>query len=200
MLVGELMTRDVLTVQVGSTLQEAVRLMAGHRITAVPVLDSTGRVVGILSEADVLRRYTAADPRAHLRRPEPESAPWPRLVEEAMTAAPDTTAPGADVADVARRMAHHGWKSVPVVDDTGALAGLLSRSDVILALTTSDAVIRAQVLSDLAEAGRPQWTVAVEDGTVTIHGAEGPDDVRLGRDIAATARGVRRVVVAAPPD
>lgn len=196
-LVRELMTREVRTVVRDTALDSALREMARRRVTSLPVVDRDGRVVGILSEADVLRRYASADPRAHLR-PAAPAPPWPRAVEEVMTPEVGTTGEGADVADVAREMARHGWKSVPVVDDEGRLVGLLSRSDVLAALTTGDDAIREEVQRELAALGRSDWVVTVTGGVVTVTGVGGPDDARLARDVAATARGVRGVVIPTP--
>ncbi|MGL5860662.1 MAG: CBS domain-containing protein, partial [Phycicoccus sp.] len=153
-----------------------------------------GRVVGVVSEADVLRRLAVHDPRAHLR---PASSPpqLPRTVDEVMTREVGTTVETADVVDVAAEMGRHGWKSVPVVDDHGGLVGLLSRSEVLAAFTTPDDVIRTRLERELADVGHPEWRLTVEEGVVTVRGVVGPDDARLARDVAATARGVRGVVV-----
>ncbi|MGL5853517.1 MAG: CBS domain-containing protein [Phycicoccus sp.] len=193
-LVRELMTREVLTVVPHTAVDDVVRTMAEHRITALPVVDRLGRVVGVVSEADVLRRLAVHDPRAHLR---PASSPpqLPRTVDEVMTREVGTTVETADVVDVAAEMGRHGWKSVPVVDDHGGLVGLLSRSEVLAAFTTPDDVIRTRLERELADVGHPEWRLTVEEGVVTVRGVVGPDDARLARDVAATARGVRGVVV-----
>ncbi|MGL4176268.1 MAG: CBS domain-containing protein [Dermatophilaceae bacterium] len=193
-LVRELMTREVLTVVPRTPVNEVVRTMAERRITALPVVDRSGRVVGVVSEADVLRRLAVPDPRARLR-PASSPPPLPHTVDEVMTREVGTTVETADVVDVAAEMARHGWKSVPVVDDAGRLVGLLSRSEVLAAFTTPDDVIRADLERELAGIGHPEWALTVEEGVVTVRGVDGPDDARLARDVAATARGVRGVVI-----
>ena len=67
MLVSELMTTNVVAVDTECPLDAAVRLLADRGVSALPVVDRSGLVVGILSEADVLRLHLAADTRAHLR-------------------------------------------------------------------------------------------------------------------------------------
>ena len=196
MLVRELVTRDVVHVRDTSQLDAAVRVLAEQRVSALPVVDSTGRVVGILSEADVLRLHVSADPRAHLRPvADAPAEPWPATVEEVMSPDPVVAHEGSDVADVARVLADTGWKSLPVVDGDHALVGLVSRSDVIRELSTRDADIWLRVMRDLARLDRAGWTVAVSRGVVTVSGVRAGRDARLVAAVAATAPGVRDVVV-----
>jgi CBS domain-containing protein len=193
-LVGELMSRSVARVHVATSLREAVGLLGERRVSALPVVDDEDRVVGILSEADVLALQTAADPRSRLRPPDPPS-PWPEAVGAVMTPDPVVAHEGSDVAHVGQLMADTGWKSLPVVDDRGALVGMVSRSDVIRALATRDELIRDRVLRDLAQLSGRGWRVEVADGVVTVLGVETEPDGRLATAIASTAPGVRRVVI-----
>ena len=196
MLVKELVTRDVAHVRDTSALDAAVRVLAEQRVSALPVVDSTGRVVGILSEADVLRLHVSADPRAHLRPVEDAPAePWPATVREVMSPDPVVAHEGSDVADVARVLADTGWKSLPVVDGDHALVGMVSRSDVIRELSTRDADIWLRVVRDLARLDRAGWTVSVSRGVVTVNGVRAGRDAQLVAAVAATGPGVRDVVV-----
>ena len=97
MLVRELLTHDVASVREDSALDVAVQVLATRHISALPVVDAAERVVGILSEADVLRLHVGADPRARLRPVDDEAQPWPLTVREVMSADP-VVAPGSDVA------------------------------------------------------------------------------------------------------
>ena len=198
MLVRELVTRDVAHVREASALDSAIRVLAEQRVSALPVVDVTGRVVGILSEADVLRLHLSADPRAHLRPVMDEPAePWPATVAEVMSPDPVVAHEGSDVAEVARVLADTGWKSLPVVDAEHALLGMVSRSDVIRALSTRDADIWLRVVRDLGRLDRPGWTVSVSvsRGVVTVTGVPAGPDAQLAAAVASTAPGVRDVVV-----
>jgi CBS domain-containing protein len=196
MLVRELVTRDVAHVREASALDSAIRVLAEQRVSALPVVDVTGRVVGILSEADVLRLHLSADPRAHLRPVVDEpTEPWPVTVAEVMSPDPVVAHEGSDVAEVARVLADTGWKSLPVVDAEHALVGMVSRSDVIRALSTRDADIWLRVVRDLGRLDQPGWTVSVSRGVVTVTGVPAGPDAQLAAAVASTAPGVRDVVV-----
>jgi CBS domain-containing protein len=201
-LVSELMTSDVVAVDTECPLDAAVRLLADRRVSALPVVDRSGLVVGILSEADVLRLHLAADSRAHLRplaATTTEEAAWPRFVDAVMTPDPVTVHRGADVSEVAACMADTGWKSIPVVDDHGALCGIVSRSDVIRVLGRADAEIWTQVVHDIASVAGEGCTVQVHRGVVTLSGLASESAARVAAAIASTAPGVRSVVVDSTP-
>jgi CBS domain-containing protein len=202
MLVRELVTRDVAFVHDWSALDAAVRVMAEQHVSALPVVDASGCLVGILSEADILRLHLSADPRAHLRPIEDEAhaAPWPATVGEVMSADPFVVHEGTDIAEVARTLADTGWKSLPVVDRDHALVGMVSRSDVIRVLSTRDADIWLRVVRDLAQLDRPEWTTMVSRGVVTLTGVRAGKDAQLAAAVAATAPGVRDVLVVAESD
>jgi CBS domain-containing protein len=194
-LVRELLTRDVASVEEDSALDVAVQVLAARHISALPVVDAGERVVGILSEADVLRLHVGADPRARLRPVDDEAQPWPLTVREVMSADPVVAHAGSDVAAVAQVLADTGWKSLPVVDDHGCLVGIVSRSDIIGALSASDSDISQHLEREFAELGRPEWTASVSRGVVTIAGVGTGREARLARAVAATGPGVRAVVV-----
>ncbi|KRF29754.1 HPP family protein [Phycicoccus sp. Soil802] len=201
MLVRELLTRDVVQVRDTSALDAAVRVLAEQRVSALPVVDATGRLVGILSEADVLRLHVSADPRAHLRPVDDGPAePWPATVGEVMSADPVVAHESSDVADVARILADMGWKSLPVVRGDGRLAGMVSRSDVIRALSSRDADIWLRVVRDFAELDQSTWRASVSRGVVTVTGVRPGGDARLAAALVATAPGVRDVVIEAETD
>ena len=198
MLVRELLTREVAAVRENCSLDAAVRILAERGVSALPVVDHQDRVVGIVSEADVLRLCLAEDPRAHLRlpvAPDPAGAAWPATVSEVMTPEPVTAHEGTDASEVARLLADTGWKSLPVVDDHGVLVGMVSRSDVIRSLSTNDAEIWLHVVRDFAHIDRAAWEVRVARGVVTVSGVEPGREARLAAAIAATAPGARGVVV-----
>ncbi len=196
MLVREVMTRSALSLPVDATTDEALHLLVGARVSCLPVVDDAGRVVGVVSESDLLRAPLEHDPRAHAR-PSVQPPARPRQVRDVMTGDPFTTHERADVADVAVLFGERGWKSIPVVDD-GRLVGVISRSDVMRALSRSDEEIQADVRLRLAIDGSPSWSVRVRDAEVTIGGLRSTRDAQLAESLAACVRGVRRVVVLPP--
>jgi CBS domain-containing protein len=167
---SEIMTKPVITVQTGTPVREVTALLAEHAITAVPVLDEDGRLVGMVSEADVLANRVAHDPRSHLRRDETHPDPA-HLVDDVMTTPVVAMAAGADTADVADLMLRYDVRSVPIVDGP-TVVGIVSRRDLLRTLVRDDAAVAAEVRARLdLYGGRPgRWRVAVSDGVVTIAG------------------------------
>lgn len=196
MLVREIMTVPAYSVPGGSSLEMAIQLLARASLSALPVVDSGHEVIGIVSEADILRLHLTPDPRAHLRPVDLEEGRWPQLVDEVMTPDPVTVLETADVAELGQLLADTGWKSVPVTRDK-VLVGMVSRSDILRAMTTSDSAIRRHLTREFAELGRARWSVSVAEGEVTVAGTKGGREARLAQVMASAVPGVRRVVVAA---
>ncbi|GAB3975505.1 CBS domain-containing protein [Actinoallomurus acanthiterrae] len=195
MLVREVMTTPVVTVPREWTVKQAVRLLYERDITAAPVVDEAGRMVGIVSEMDLLRGEFEADPRAYLRpAAEPESQP-PTAVEEVMTPQVRTVRETDDVLRLVDLMMTTGVKSVPVMRDDG-LAGIVSRRDLMGILTHGDERIRDDVLTALKELSAETVTtrVAVHDGIVELGGDGDDRTARIADVIARTVPGVVRVV------
>ncbi len=195
MLVSEVMTVAVSSIGPGALVDEAVRALSVRRVTSLPVVVD-GDVVGIVSEADLLRHLLASDPRAHLRAVggRPSGA---LRVQDVMTADPYTAHGGQDVRDLAAVMAEHGWKSVPVVDGA-RLTGMVSRSDVLRALARTDEEVTAELLEVLAEVGQPGWTASVHDGVARVAGPRTTAEQAVATAVALVVRGVRDVQVGDP--
>ncbi|NEA26377.1 CBS domain-containing protein [Actinomadura bangladeshensis] len=197
MLVREAMTSPVVTVPPSATIRQAIRVLHEHAITALPVVDGAGRLVGIVSEMDLLRGVFERDPRAFARPVATTEAPAPHLVEEVMTRDVETARPTTDVATLADTMMRTRIKSVPVVADSG-LAGIVSRRDLIAILARGDARIRDDVLAaidEYAPDGR-RWDVSVSDGAVELSGGGADEPARRIADILArTVPGVTRVSI-----
>ncbi|MFD0899184.1 CBS domain-containing protein [Actinomadura sediminis] len=195
MLIREVMTTPVVTIAPRATVRQAIRVLHEHDVTAAPVVGDDGRMVGIVSEMDLLRGAFEADPRAFARPVRAASEPPPPRVEDVMTTEVRTARPNSDAAALADMMIETGIKSVPVLDGT-ALAGIVSRRDLIAVLARGDARIHDDVTALLAEYGEEQrWTVTVEDGIVTLHGRTGESTRRLADVLARTVPGVTRVTV-----
>lgn len=198
MLVREIMTSPALSVPQDASTQMALTLLARAHLTSLPVVDREGHLVGVVSEADVLRPELEPDPRAHLRPTHHAGQRLPRTVAEVMTAHPHTAHEETDVAELAHTFSAQSWKSLPVVRD-GHLVGVVSRSDVIRALARPDEQIEHDVSRAFAQDGRPHWRATVAEGVVEISGASTPRERDLSTAIAAAVSGVRRVEHADAP-
>jgi CBS domain-containing protein len=190
MLVREIMTSPAYRVHESASLEAALQTLVTTRVTSLPVVDGGGRLVGIISEADVLREHLAADPRAHMRVVPPESGPLP-------TAHPHTVREDSDVAELAQTFAKTSWKSVPVVEGD-LLLGVVSRSDVIRAMARSDSEIAAEVSEAFAEIGQHAWHADVVDRMVHITGTASERERAAATSIAQSILGVRRVTSEEP--
>ncbi len=192
MLVREIMTSPAYSVLEDASLEEALKLMATARVTGLPVVDADGRVVGIISEADLLKADLEPDPRAHAR-PSPQSTQSHlATVRQVMTSDPHTVREDNDVAEVAHTFATTSWKSLPVVRGD-ILRGVISRSDVIRAMSRSDKDIAAEITRTLAETGLKSWQVEVVDGVVLVSGTGSDRQRGAVGSIAQSVKGVRHV-------
>ncbi|MFL6138718.1 MAG: CBS domain-containing protein [Frankiaceae bacterium] len=197
MLAQEIMTTPVITVRPDTPVTAAAGILLDNDITAAPVVDDAGRLVGILSELDLVKREVEADPRAHLRRIALTEPPAPRVVEDVMTRAVLALPLTTDVGDVVALMVDERVKSIPIVDGQ-RVAGIVSRRDVLRMLVRDDDAIRMEVERRVAEvAGRRPHLIEVDEGIVAISttGDETSDTVAVLA--ARTVPGVIRVHLAA---
>jgi CBS domain-containing protein len=192
MLVREIMTSPAYSVHEDASLEEALKLMASARVTSLPVVDGGTRVVGIISEADLLKADLEPDPRAHVRPARQPAESLLTTVGQVMTANPHTVWEDSDVAELARTFATTSWKSVPVVRGD-VLLGVVSRSDVIRAMSRSDEDIAAEISRTLAEIGLQAWHVDVADGVVHVTGTGSDRERGAAISIAQSVKGVRHV-------
>jgi CBS-domain-containing membrane protein len=179
--VQDVMTREVVAVQGPTPFKELVRLLNEHRVTAVPVLDDTGRtVVGVVSESDLALKEVAPLREAHTRVFETIQHRDERAKAASLTAAELMTAPGVTVgpqepvAAAARRMYDRRVKRLPVVDHSGALVGIVTRADLLKVFLRSDDELRFDVLDhvtgDLLRLPPGMVEVQVSDGIVRLAG------------------------------
>src|SRR6476659_7380061 len=152
MFVREVMTSPAVTVGPGTSVKEAVQRLDRHRITAMPVVDAEGRLVGVVSEADVLRDTLPPDRRAHDRLVEITSQPVHLAVTDVMTHLPVSVSPDDDLSQAVGLMVDTQVKSLPVVA-SGRVVGIVSRRDVIAVLARHDELIEAAVDEALRSAG-----------------------------------------------
>ena len=138
MRVRDIMSHPVFTVRPTDPIDRVAALLADRRITAAPVVDRDGRIIGIVSEGDLLRNRVPEDLTEHLWLA-PVQHTRPRIVAEAMTRMVVTAWPDEDVADATRTMLDRDVRSIPVLDG-GKLVGIISRRDVLRS------VLRVQVV------------------------------------------------------
>jgi CBS domain-containing protein len=198
MLVREVMTLNPVTVQPATPVKEALRLLDAHAITAMPVVDRVGAIVGVVSEVDLVRQGLPHDPRAHMIPDLVSSIDPPVCVREVMTRLPVTVSEESDLADAVELMTSTAVKSLPVVDDERRLVGMISRRDVVHRLSRPDEEIEGELDARFRQLG-VEWLATVDDGKVAIDGPVGDRARNVAMTTAATVPGVRSVRVAGPP-
>lgn len=195
-LVSDVMTHTVAAIGRKATFKEIVRLMQDWKVSALPVLEGEGRVVGLVSEADLLPKeeFRDSDPDRYtqLRRLSDLAKAGAVTAEELMTSPALTTRPDATLAQAARTMAHSRVKRLPVVNELGMLEGIVSRADLLKVFLRSDEEIeeevRREVVAYLFPTPGSAIRVQVYDGVVKLVGR-----VRDTSLIPVAARLVRAV-------
>lgn len=138
---GDIMARDVVSVEFATELEQAWNLLRRHKIKALPVVDGFGRVIGIVTVADFLRQLddtTAAGLavrlQGFLRRTPGESSEKAEVVGQIMTQDVYTGTVATPVAELVHQLSDSGLHHIPVVDETKKLVGMVTQSDLIAAL------------------------------------------------------------------
>jgi CBS domain-containing protein len=193
----DVMTSPVTTVTPGTTVKEAATLLAANGFTALPVLDDDNRLIGMVTEADLVRDRFPYDPRYRHLHPDPESVPAaPATVGAVMTTPAVGMGATADVADLVAAMWDDRVRSMPIVDGS-RVVGIVTRRDLVRVLARDDKDIATDVRHRLAnDRGPNRWTVAVHDGVVQL-GDEylNPTDRHVAVVLAEAVPGVTRVLV-----
>jgi CBS-domain-containing membrane protein len=174
------MTRDVACAHEDTSYKELVKLLASRRVSAVPVVDSRGHVLGVVSEADLLpKQEQPARPVARLlsarRRRRDRVKAEATVAAELMTRPAVTVDPLATVTEAARRMHRAGVKRLPVVDVVGRLVGIVSRVDLLSAFLRPEEELRREIVEDVIFGdllmAPNRFDVDVQDGVVTLQAA-----------------------------
>ena len=154
--------RDVMTVEVAAVAPEAsyrevVNMITGHRVGGVPVIDDAGRVLGVVSEVDVLHKLEMAETpeRRRLFTGRRRAKAKAEVARDLMTAPAVTATPYDSVVSAAKRMDRERVKRLPVVDDGGHLVGIVTRGDLLKVHLRPDADIRRDVVDKVLR-GRPR--------------------------------------------
>jgi CBS-domain-containing membrane protein len=197
--VGDVMTRDVVAVHKDALFKDIVRVLRARRFSAFPVLDDDNRVIGVVSEADLLVRQaiagSGAGQRLLLRLADGAKATG-LTAAQLMTTPAITTRADAAVADAARMMHAKRVKRLPVVTSDGRLVGVVSRVDLLGEYDRPDADIRSEIIKQVIESefmlDRFAFAVTVESGVVTLAGPVDSEDVAVS--LLAQVRRVAGVV------
>jgi len=168
-LVGDVMTKDVVTVTADTPYKEVVERLTAHAVSAVPVVADDGQVVGVVSEADLLHKMEfvgAGSPARFLERKRRRGArakSTAELAGDLMTAPALVISPAESVTTAAKLMEAERVKRMPVVDQHGRLVGIVSRRDLLRLYLRGDEAIRGEVLDEVLN--RTLW---ISPGTVTV--------------------------------
>jgi CBS domain-containing protein len=176
MKVQDLMTRSVLTVRPDTPLKDAAALLSEHRISGLPVVDGERRVLGVLSEGDILFKESNGlegkqgflDRLLAVPQPGLELKIAARTTGEAMSAPALTIGPRRPVTEAATTMIDEGVNRLPVIDDEERLIGIITRADLVRAFVRSDAEVEHDIREDVIR--RTLW---IEPATIHIEVAEG---------------------------
>jgi CBS domain-containing protein len=198
------MTTDVVTVAPLATYKDIVRVLSAHRVSAVPVIDDDSRVIGVISETDLLRKEEQLTPwrsqrlaRRGDRSVRAKAAAV--LAAELMTSPPICVGLGTSLPVAARLMSDHDITRLVVVNADGRLAGIVSRSDLLRVFLTPDQELQERVVRRLVRDALWDDPFAVHaevhDGIVTLTGElERRSLVSIAVQFARTVDGVVGVV------
>ncbi|WP_424138705.1 CBS domain-containing protein [Roseomonas chloroacetimidivorans] len=215
---SDLMTREVVTAPPTMPVNILAQVLAQRGISAVPVVDGAGQVLGIVTEADLLRRLASAeDPKrgwlsqvlsSQDRQAERYARTHGRTVGDIMTTDVVAVDEGASAEHIAHLLEERGLKRVPVLRQ-GKLVGLVSRADLLRAVLDPPSSIKAETETEddrilraiEDERGRQPWSEGafvfadVRNGVVRLYGVVRSDEIRKGMCVLANrVEGVKRVV------
>lgn len=208
MLASEIMTRGVVTVPSRASILEAMRLMLGQRISGLPVTDVFGRLVGILTERDLLRRAETGTEKNRpkwlrlLRGPKLQAQDYVhthgRIVDEVMTRTVLTVTETTPLDELVEIMETRHVKRLPVITDD-RVVGMVSQADLLRVLvqimeqesqgiTATDSELRERVVVELRKqswAGVDRVSIVVVDGIVYLEGFTSDQAFRAALRVAA---------------
>ncbi|MDQ0757822.1 CBS domain-containing protein [Streptomyces canus] len=208
--VGSVMTSDVVRAAYGTPFKEVARLLTGHRISGLPVVDEDDKVIGVISETDLMARQAAIpDPfgPAHRRRLVSLTRGVRRQAVKAkartagrlMTAPPVVVHADDTIVEAARTMARHQVERLPVLDETDRLVGIVTRRDLLQVFLRTDADIREEVIKEVL--ARAMWLpprsidVSVAEGIVILSGQmERKSETEIAVSMTRRIDGVAAVV------
>ncbi|GAA2348489.1 CBS domain-containing protein [Streptomyces kunmingensis] len=200
--VGSVMASEVIHATYATPFKEVARLLNGHHISGLPVVDEDHKVIGVISETDLMARQAQAEdgPAARKRRirvpalgrtrRDEHRRATARTAGTLMSEPPVTVHADATIAEAARTMAHHKVERLPVVDEEERLVGIVTRRDLLQMFLRPDDEIRREVIGEVLV--RSLWlmpqtlSVQVHQGVVTL---DGQVERRSEAEIAARMTG-----------
>ena len=198
--VKDVMSTHPISVTKDLSFKEMAARLRELKVSGSPVLDDNGKVIGVVSEADMLvkqalgggyhglRGMIAAAAHRTERRKAGGVTAGDLMTSPAVTVTAEDT-----VEHAAALMYTRGLNRLPVVDSAGRLAGIISRADVLAVFDRPDEEIRAEISQVIPRLSGPSWySVMVKDGIVTVEGT--PETVSIGHQVLARIRHVQGVV------
>ena len=187
--VRNVMATRVVAVRKNASFKEMIVRMRRSGISALPVVDDDGGVIGVVSQADMLDKEadlaTSDGPLASVLRFGDHEKAAGVTAAELMTSPPVTAGPDTPLAEAARLMRDHRVKRLPVINATGRLIGVVSRGDVLSVFARPDADIQREAAEEMiAESfvtDSRGLGITVHDGIVTLTGR--PETPQAGRDL-----------------
>ena len=199
--VKDVMSAPPVSVSETASFRGIVARLRECRFSAFPVVDADGKVIGVVSEADLLAKEALADEPSviwgllaglvhHAARAKAAGV----TASDLMTSPAVTIGPDDTVEHAARLMYDRKVKRLPVVDQAGRPIGIISRTDVLAVFDRTDAETREDIISQvITDRSEPSWySVIVEEGVVTLEGT--PETVAIGRDLVRRVRHIEGVV------
>ncbi|MFI0508473.1 CBS domain-containing protein [Streptomyces canus] len=183
--VGSVMTTEVVRATYGTPFKEVARLLGEHRISGLPVVDEDDKVIGVISETDLMARqagmpdpfepkkrfrFAGLTPTARRQAAKARARTAGRLMSEP----PVTVHAENTIVEAARTMAQHQVERLPVLDEENRLVGIVTRRDLLQVFLRPDAEIRTEVIEEVLV--RALWLpprsvdVSVTEGVVTLSG------------------------------
>ena len=198
--VKDVMSTHIYAVREGASFKEIATRLHELRVSAFPVIDLDGTVIGVVSEADLLPKEalegTVPSVLHSLGHSREQSKITAVTAADLMTKPAVTIGPDESVTHAARLMYSRKVKRLPVTNDDGRLIGIVTRADVLSVYRRPDTEIQRAIAEDLILdtflCDPARFTVTVTDGIVTIEGT--PENVAVGHDIISDARHVEGVV------
>ena len=199
-IVKDVMSTHVIAVKQAAPYKEMAAMLHDQRVSAFPVVDDDNKVIGVVSETDLLTKEalegTVPSTLQGPTRQRVQSQVNAVTAADLMTKPAVTIGPDRPVTDAARLMFDRRVKRLPVVSDDGTLIGIVTRSDVLSVYSRPDTEIQRRVIQDLVlgtfMSAPDRFAVTVKDGIVTIEGT--PETSRVGLDIVEAVRHTEGVV------
>ncbi len=203
--VRDVMTDRVVSVTETTPYKEIVQILADRAVSAVPVVDEAKRVLGVVSEADLLHKveFNGLEPHLHLLERKQRRVARVKaggdVARDLMSSPAVTVGSDASLPAVAKMMDNERVKRLPVVDEQGRLVGIVSRRDLLrMYLRDDEAIredIREQVLRQALWIDPETITVEVSQGIVTLGGtADRRSTAQITVRLCETVAGVVEVV------